>query len=249
MPAVAEKLPSPSEIPALLEATGANFNKALVNSPEKAGSYSITGTKAALNMGIYATDAGYLTIYDKVDAAANSLKAVSKLGAGLGVGDYFEALLKNRLEKNLNNKDSLTKVSEDGMNQAYKFLKENDRGGTGAIVGAGIFTEGLYISTSLVQNYPHDLPDEARNVILVNLVRTILDQKRPLQEIITLLERASADKEAAAVLAQMKELKSKFDALNVDDKIKENKGALVLNDATLKEITKLTAEIRAGYVK
>src|SRR5688500_9999814 len=58
---VAYNIPPPSEIPYLLQATGAEFNPGLVNSREKVDQYTSHNDKAALNLGVYAADIGYLT--------------------------------------------------------------------------------------------------------------------------------------------------------------------------------------------
>src|ERR1044071_9366247 len=49
---VAYNIPSPSEIPYLLEAAGAEFNQGLINERKKAESYATKNDKAALNLGV-----------------------------------------------------------------------------------------------------------------------------------------------------------------------------------------------------
>ncbi len=247
--AVMKDIPAPSALPAMLEATGVSFDKALPNKPAKAASYGKVSSTAAINLGIYTTDAGYYNMYNHHDDAAASLNAAAKLGESLNVGPAFGTILKSRLEKNLNNQDSLKTLSDDGVKMAYKFLNENERSSTGALVGAGIFTEGLYISTSLVDKYPHDLSKENRNMILSSLVRTITEQEKTLNDMIALLESVPQDDAIKSVLTKFKSLKTDFEALDVEEKIKSNKGDLVLNDATLKAIASKTAEIRAEFVK
>ena len=58
---VAANIPPPSEIPYLLQATGAEFNQGLINSRERVDQYTSHNDKAALNLGVYAADIGYLT--------------------------------------------------------------------------------------------------------------------------------------------------------------------------------------------
>ncbi|HET9486699.1 MAG TPA: hypothetical protein VFO54_04670, partial [Chryseosolibacter sp.] len=62
-------IPPPSEIPYMLQATGAEFNQSLVNSREKVDQYTTHNDRAALNLGVYAADIGYLTSYDKTQEA------------------------------------------------------------------------------------------------------------------------------------------------------------------------------------
>jgi hypothetical protein len=241
--------PSPTEIPAMLEATGANYDKALINDPNKVNSYTTISDKAALNLGVYATDAAYNAVYSKADAASLSLKSAAKLGESLGIGGGFDLILKNRLEKNLSNRDSLKKITDDGIIIADQFLKQNERNASAALVATGMFVEGLYISTQLVDKYPHDLPDASRDIILIPLIRTILEQKSRIENLIKMLENIKNDSEATKTLEELKTIKSLFDKLNLDEHIKNNKGGEILKDSSLKEITKAIAQLRGEYVK
>src|SRR4051812_23803943 len=55
---LAYRIPPPSEIPYMLEASGAEFNQSLVNDRKKADSYKSQSDKAALNLGVYTADIG-----------------------------------------------------------------------------------------------------------------------------------------------------------------------------------------------
>jgi len=58
---VVYNIPSPTEIPYLLAATGAEFNASLVNDNKLAVKYGAKTQKAALNLGVYTADIGYLS--------------------------------------------------------------------------------------------------------------------------------------------------------------------------------------------
>src|SRR5882762_5882571 len=83
-------MPSPHEIPYLLQATGAEFNQSLLNDRKKADSYLSRNDKAALNLGVFVTDVGYLTSYDKTQEAIDYLNAVKMLADNLGVINTFD---------------------------------------------------------------------------------------------------------------------------------------------------------------
>jgi hypothetical protein len=53
---VVYNIPSPSEIPYLLQATGAEFNQSLLNDRKKVDQYLSRSEKAALNLGVYAAE-------------------------------------------------------------------------------------------------------------------------------------------------------------------------------------------------
>src|SRR5258708_32028256 len=107
---VENNLPSPTEIPYLLQATGAEFNQSLLNDKKKADSYLTKNDKAALNLGVYASDIGYLVSYDKTQDAINYVNAAKKLADNLGVLGSFDADLMKRFEANISVKDSLARM-------------------------------------------------------------------------------------------------------------------------------------------
>src|SRR4051812_17955584 len=70
---VVYNIPSPSEIPYLLQATGAEFNEKLLNARQNVDKYTTRNEKASLNLGVYVADIGYLTSYDKTQEAIDYL--------------------------------------------------------------------------------------------------------------------------------------------------------------------------------
>lgn len=66
-----QNIPAPTDIAKELSKEGIQLNAALLNSPDKGGSY--TGTsQQAVNMGIYGADLGYLTSYNQMSQATGS---------------------------------------------------------------------------------------------------------------------------------------------------------------------------------
>ena len=92
----------------MLQTTGAEFNESLINPRDKADQYASITNKAALNLGVYAADIGYLVSYDKTQEAIDYLNAAKALADGLGVIGSFDLEVLNQFEKNLSNKDSLS---------------------------------------------------------------------------------------------------------------------------------------------
>src|SRR6187431_2287713 len=175
---VVYNIPSPTEIPYLLQATGAEFNESLLNSRSKADQYATRTDKAALNLGVYAADIGYLSSYDKVQEAIDYLQSAKTLADGLGVIGTFDVEVLKQFEANISNKDSLTHLLDRTIKRTQSFLTDDNRNKLSAMVITGSFVEGLYIATGVVKSYPKDLPTEAKNTILTPLVRIVLEQKK-----------------------------------------------------------------------
>jgi len=238
-------VPTPSEIPFLLEQTGAEFNESLVNDIAKIEGYEITNDVAAMNLGVYATDMGYLISYDKVQEALNYLSSTKNLADHLGASASVNVDLLKRFEANLGNKDSLSNILDEAIGETDVFLKDDNRNRIAALLITGSFVEGLYIATELVKTYPKDiLPEDARVLVLTPLIRVILDQEKSLNDIISLLSTVDQANPVGDIKTQLDELNGLYKSLNIQDQIKESNPQKVINDATLITITEKVNQIR-----
>jgi len=153
-----------------------------------------------------------------------------------------------RFESNLSSNDSLGAILNEVVANSDKHLQDNNRKKTAALMLTGSFIEGLYLTTSLVQNYPKDiLPEDSRNLILVPVIRLILDQEKPLADLITLLKSVDQDEDISGMITRLEGLHGKYQELSVEDNIQNNRGDLLVTDATVVDITQQVAEIR-GYI-
>jgi hypothetical protein len=240
-------IPPPSEIPYLLQATGAEFNESLINDRAKADQYASRTDKAALNLGVYAADIGYLSSYDKTQEAIEYLNSAKSLADGLGVIGSYDREVLQQFEANISNKDSLSQLLDRTLEKTQMFLKDNNRNKLSAMVITGSFVEGLYISTGLVRTYPTDiLPTDAKNLVLTPIIRIILDQKTSLSEVIKMVDRVEQTDEVASILADLKALEAEYASLNIEEQIRNNNANLVLSDKNLVEITNIVDRVRTG---
>lgn len=238
-------MPSPSEIPYMLQTTGAEFNEGLINPRTKADQYASITNKAALNLGIYAADIGYLVSYDKTQEAIDYLNSAKSLADGLGVIGSFDLEVLNQFEKNIANKDSLSRLLDRTVKKTEQYLKDDNRNKLSAMIVTGSFIEGLYISTGLVKTYPKDLlPDDAKNLILTPLIRVVLDQKKSVSELLSMLKTVEQDEPIATIVTDLKALEAQYAALNIEEQIKNNKANMVLSDKNLVEITNIVEKLR-----
>ena len=242
---VSYNIPPPSEIPYLLQATGAEFNQSLINSREKVDQYTNQKDKAALNLGVYAADIGYLTSYDKTQEAIDYLTACKTLSDDLGLIGTFDAELLEKFEKNISNKDSLTRLVDRTIKESQNYLKDNSRNKLSSLVIAGSFIEGLYIATGLIKSYPKNiLPEDNRNLVLTPLMRVVLKQKSSVSEMLKMLDAAEQTETVAAIREDFKTLEQTYQNLNIEDQISRNRADLVLTDKNLEGITNVVEKIR-----
>jgi len=240
------EIPSPSEIPFIIETTGADFIPDLVNDLQKSEKYISSNKIAAMNLGVYASDIGYLVTYEKVQEALNYMDVCMNVGESLGLQSTIDISIIEKFEANLANKDTLAAIINDAINKSDSYLKENERNNIAALVIAGTFIEGLYIATQIVDSYPKDiLPEDERNLVLTPLIRIVLEQEVPLSNMISLLE--STDNKGDwinGLINSLEELKSNYEELEIKDLLDENKANLVLSDKFLERITIEIKKIR-----
>lgn len=247
---VVYNIPSPSEIPYLLQATGAEFNPSLVNARTKADSYANRTDRAALNLGVYAADIGYLSSYDKSQEAIDYLNSCKVLADNLGVIGSFDIQVLKRFEANISNKDSLAILLNETINKTENFLKDDSRNKLAALVLTGSFIESLYISTGIVKSYPSNmLPSDQRNLVLTPVMRVILQQKKSVSEVLKMLGTVEQSDPIAGLITDLKSLEENYNALNIEEQIKNNRADLVLTDKNLEQITATVDKIRSDITK
>ncbi len=243
-------IPSPSEIPWMLKATGAEFNQSLINDKSRVDKYTTRSDKSALNLGVYAADIGYLSSYDKTQGAIDYLSVCKTLADNLNITSSFDTSLIKRFENNLANKDSLAVILDQSVKKTEMFLRDDSRNKLAALILTGSFIEGMYISTGVIKTYPKDiLPDDARNLVLTPLMRIILEQEKSVDETINMLETVEQSSPVEQILTDLKQLKEFYSKLNIQEQIRNNRADLVLSDATLADITSSIEKLRASIVE
>lgn len=236
-------MPAPSEIPYLLMETGADFNESLLHNVKSVGNYS-QNNEAAVNLGVYATDVAYLSAYEKSQKALNYITEIRPLADQLALSGSFDPKTVERFEANLSNTDSLAMIVNEAINNADDHLRKTDRPKVAALLLAGSFIEGLYIATALVENYPNELPDEARSLILIPLVDVIIKQEEPLIDLIELLKGVDQDDYISTLITDLEVLKAEYKKLNVQKLMDEGRGNELLKDEALDNITNQMGKIR-----
>ncbi|HLZ16601.1 MAG TPA: hypothetical protein VKQ08_06150 [Cyclobacteriaceae bacterium] len=247
---VVYNIPSPSEIPYMLQATGAEFNQGLLSDRKKADSYLTKNDKAALNLGVYAADIGYLVSYDKTQDAINYVNAAKKLADNLGVLGSFDADLMKRFEANISVKDSLARMVNGAIKETEKYLKNDNRSKPAALMLTGSFIEGLYISTGLIKSYPKNiLKDDDRSLILTPLINVVINQRKSVDELIKMLNTVEQSEPITSLLTDLNSLQSSYGAMNIEEHLKNNRPDLVLNDKNLVDLTNTIEKIRKSVTE
>ncbi len=240
------EIPSPAEIPFILQASGADYSASLVNDIDNIDGYAAMNDKAVINLGIYSTDIGYLSAYDKAQDALNYMRSCRKLADNLGLSDSFSSDLLDEFESNVESKDSLATLVNRTIADAEGILQEDNRGDMAALLITGGFIEGLYLATQIVDKYPNDegLDASLRNMLLTDLIKTIMDQEEPLADLIEMLKGVDQNETTTSILKGLETISASYAAVDMEASI-ENQS---LSEETIKGITESVAALRGDLV-
>lgn len=198
-------LPSPLETAMILKRSGAQYNPEILNPVENISRYT-TSKSMALNLGIYSTNLSYASLFDQTQASIKYMTVSKKLAEGLGILNAIDNSVIQRLEENVNNRDVIMDIISETFLNTNSILEENDRVAIGSLILVGGWLEGLYIATSLVDDF-----SSADN----ELVERIIDQKLSMATVIKLLEQHSENADVNEVLKDINELNSIYDKIQI----------------------------------
>lgn len=244
-------IPSPLEMANMIKQSGASFNKSFLNPTSNVSKYSNTVSQA-LNLGVYSADLSYCSSFDQTQDAMQYMSTSKKLADALGVTGALSENTLSRLEKNVNNKDSLLDLVSESYAATDAFLRENDRESTTALIVAGGWIEALYISTKIAET------SKANTAI----VSRIGEQKDILKNLIALMESYPNDKNLSSVLADLKSIEALYNDVTIKTEsgviktdetaqktVIEDSSEMTMTPAKLAEITKKLAEVRNNCIK
>ena len=160
----------------------------------------------ALNLGIYSTDLSYASLFDQTQASIKYMTVSKKIADALGILNAIDNSVIQQLEENVNNRDVIMDIISETFLNTNSILEENDRVSIGSLILVGGWLEGLYIATSLVDDF-----SSADN----ELVDRIVDQKLSMTTVIKLLEQHTENADVNYVLNDVKELNSIYDKIQI----------------------------------
>jgi hypothetical protein len=246
-------LPSPIETAMLIKRAGAKYDESLLNPTTNAPNYM--GNKSmALNLGVYSADLSFASLFDQTQTSIKYMSASKTLADNIGILNAISPEIMERLESNINQKDSIIDIISETFMNSNSFLKENDRAEIAAMILVGGWIEGLYIATQIAK-----MTDSAEE-----LIDRIIDQRLSLGTLIGLLEQYSEDsKDIASIYEELMKLKEIFDKIEVTTSkiepvtdpvtkvttLKATEEKAPLDPAVFKALCNQVASFRNGIVK
>lgn len=150
-------LPSPEDIFAF-SAEKMKYSSSLLNPTDKADSY-LDNRMQEINFGVYTADMAYAAAFGEYTDASKYIKTLKGVSSKLGLESIFTQALLSRVEKFIENKDSLKDIANDTYFDIKKSLESNNRYSTIAQISAGGWVECMYIITNSIENFSETDPN------------------------------------------------------------------------------------------
>ena len=206
---------------------GAAYYINLSNDPEKAGNY-ITQKDKALNMGVYGTDLSYASTYMMKMQMMLYLESSKTLIYELGIDTPFNHNYSERIENNLDNRDSLFVVLSESFFDTWEYLVGNDEDILARLVVSGSWIEGLYVTSNVALTAKDN----------TEFLEILAKQKNSLNELVEMLEPVKDHTDILEI----------FTGLVGLQKIYEGVGDS-LNEAQLEQLSTSVESLRSGIVE
>lgn len=233
--AMIKNMPSPIEMAILVKHAGGEYNPSLLNDIKKIDDY-VTNGKKTINMGVYSADVGYTSLYKQTQETVFYLNGVRQLSDGIGLTDAFEQSIFDRVEANIEVRDSLLVILSNAYDIANAYLKENDRMNTSALMIAGGWIESVYLAANLGSK-----EDGTEDIIALR----ILEQEVVLGKIIKTMRLIESDPLVDEFADKLEDLSTVL----VEQKVKIGEGEHAsVDEEKMKEVVKKINEIRAWAV-
>lgn len=198
-------IPLPLEAAEIFKNEGVIYDKNYLNTLDNVINYT-TNTQKALNFGVYGVDLSYATIFDQTQTCMQYINCSKKIAEELGLTTIFDAETIERIENNIENKDSILNIAEQSYRQADSYLKNSQQDELAALIIAGGWIEGLYLGTR----------QATKNMENSQINQKINNQKKSLKALINLLE-SFKNENIAFLINQLKQLDELFIIHNQED--------------------------------
>lgn len=204
-----QNISSPVETAALIKGLKIPFNKNFLASTKQAEKFN-TNFEKAFALGLYGCDLGYLNMYEKTSFVVDYISTIKRLADDIQVGQFFDFNTLKRLATNNENLDSLILISQQSFNRIDNYLAETNRSMLSAVIVAGVWVEGAYLSSRVAQisNHPR-------------IRETIGEQKTILNFLLALLKVYDKDPSMAKLITDFENIKKIYDEVKITYEVGE----------------------------
>ncbi|PKP39270.1 MAG: hypothetical protein CVT98_02465 [Bacteroidetes bacterium HGW-Bacteroidetes-15] len=198
-----QNVSSPLETAALIKGMNVPFNRDYIANTGSEKNLN-TSFQKAIGLGIYGADLGYINMYERTSLVINYITTIKSLADGIQVGQFFDFSTLSRIATNRENIDSLMLVSQQSFNRIDNYLRETNRSHLSVVIIAGVWIEGLYLSTRVAQDSKNPRINE-----------TIGEQKMIMGHLMLLLNNYKRDPNIAQLIKDFEEIQDLYKEVKI----------------------------------
>jgi hypothetical protein len=248
---IIQNIASPIEVAAQINALNVPYSTQYLTDAESL-STSTSSFEMAYSLGALNANLVYLNMYEKTGSAVIFLSSINRLADALQIGQFFDYDTIKRLATSSSDLDSLMFISVNSFNNMETYLRETDRSNLSSLMIAGVWIEGLYLSTQVAKLNSNE-----------DLRAMIGEQKLILNDLLLILNKHKNEKIIADYIKDFELIKTVFDEVKITFKVGEPRtiekdGNLIvvqsefsqvsMSDETLQKIIEITEQVRNTHV-
>jgi len=222
-------LPSVFEVTEMLNKIEARYIIDICNDTKKANSF-FSEKQQAENLGIYTADLAYAITYNQKEQVKIYFKACEYLVQELDFTSAFNRNMPDRIENNMDNKDSLVNIITEMVENTYSYLNQHGKQKISYLTLTGTAIEGLYLTTHISDNTFQN-PE---------IIKAILFQKKPLLKMQKLIEPIKDDND-------LKDAYNSIEKINSIYALEEGNSSITQKQ--IEQLTKTVSDLRDDWIK
>lgn len=223
------RIPLPVELFVFLEEKG-SFNSEIISDLSVKNDYH-TQVESALNLGVYSADLAYCTMLENGQSIVEYSIVAKYFAEKLNIDAAYGEKYIKRLEKNVENPDSLKIIADQAYTKACNYLETLGQYNVLPFVIYGAWVESLYLI----------IKSESNQITLQEIQSKLLLEYRVIDKIITYLFDVQVETSAyyyyddlKKIISKLEELQENFD-IYISDQSDKNYSKLVQNIEKLKK--------------
>lgn len=239
-------IPSTIEMATIIQESGASYNGEILNDINNVSNYTSSKSKA-INLGIYGADLSYTSVFNRNQESVFYLSCSKQLAEQLDISNALSDDLLDRIQEQVEDREALTDIVTETYWSLDSYLKDNDRTELSAMMVAGGWLEGLYLSTQIFKE------GKANE----NLTQRIIDQRFALDHLIKLVESHQSMASLVDINTDLKSIQDLYLQASASESSAplKKEGVTVIggkkysmSTVQLTELTELVENIRTKYV-
>ena len=196
---------TPVEVCNIFDRLGLSFNDTIISPSDNCNLY-MSSYKAAMNLGVYGVDMGYMKLFGINRQTVSYFNTIRTLSERLNMPDSFLSDAVRGVDPKMNNADSLTSLMTNTYRKIDEHLRHEGSQGTLGLMMMGGWVEAMFLATQLA--YDPANPDPA-------VVQKIAEQKYSLLSLLSFMKNYYDDPMVVFYTKKLKYLDRWFNSFEI----------------------------------